>query len=229
MTFDIKTSKILNDSKSGNFVFAPVGNICNVQIFDRISMESCGEMVGQLATIISQLPAQKPTVTASTKITSPYNISPDVFVFDVAINSGGGDLDAYKSVMSMFALAKSRGAIVRTNNIGFAGSAASLLFVQGTPGYRIMSDTARTFIHYGKSTTSVMREVELDIVVKNTKDNRERINNIYQTCTNLTDEEIKRFLSIEGSGDLSSSECLFKGICDWILRYDGKLFSGHNR
>ena len=222
MAFDIKTSKWLNESKSGNFVFAPVDNVCNVQIFDKISMDKCAEMMGNMAQIITQLPT-KPIDTMSAKITSPYDISPDKFVFDIMINSGGGDVNVYKTISALFALAKSRGAIVRTQNMGGASSCASMLAIQGTPGYRIMADTAYNYIHFGKTTLTIEREGELEIATQNVKINRAQVRKIYQEYTKLTPDEIENFTSLEGAGELFATECLEKHLCDWILTCDGRL------
>ncbi len=223
MAFDIKTSKWLNESKSGNFVFAPIGNICNVQIFDRISIESTSEMIGQLAQIISQLPMQKPIETISTKIVSPYDISSNVFVFDVAINSGGGEVSAARGIASMFALAKSRGAIIRTHNVGQASSAASWLAIQGTPGYRIMSEDAYNFVHYGKAAISAARENEMEIAAQKSKKSRDMLFATYEKYTKLTQKELERYKSVENSGQLFAKQCLSKHLCDWILMSDGQL------
>lgn len=223
MAFDIKTSKWLNESKQGNFVFAPVGNICNVQIFDRISIESTSEMIGQLAQIISQLPMQKPIETISTKIVSPYDISSNVFVFDVAINSGGGETSAARGIASMFALAKSRGAIVRTHNVGQAASAASWLAIQGTPGYRIMSEDAFNFVHYGKASICAARENEMEIAAQKSKKSRDMLFATYEKYTKLTKAELERYKSVENSGQLFAKQCLSKHLCDWILMSDGQL------
>lgn len=222
MAFGIKTSKWLNTTQAGNFVFEPVENICNVQIFDVLDMETCYEMIARLSQIVSQLSPQ-PQDTISTKITSPYDVSPDKFVFDVAINSAGGDIVTYKAISSMFASAKLRGAIVRTNNIGMAASCASMLAIQGTPGYRIMSYSASNFVHYGLSGVTGSREKELEIATKNSKKEREQVFSIYEKCTNLTQKELERYKTIENSGHLFAPQCLRKGLCDWILTYDGIL------
>lgn len=226
--FDIKPSKILNETKEDNFVFMPVGNICNVQIFDKLEAETCSEMVGNLSQIISQLPISQPIETMSTRIVSPYDISPDIFVFNVIINSPGGEFSAYKSVASMFALAKSRGAIVRTHNIAQANSAASLLAVQGTPGYRIMSESAYNFVHYGNSRIGGSRENELEIAAKNSIKDRKQIFAIYEKYTKLTAKELEKYKSVESSGQLFAKQCLAKHLCDWILTSDGQLI-GRNR
>jgi len=223
MAFDIKTSKMLNESRSGNFVFAPVDGVCNVQIFDRIRPETCGEMIGQLAQIIAQLPFQKPIETVSAKIVSPYEIPANTFVFDVAINSGGGDVSICRGIASMFALAKSRGAIIRTHNIAQASSSASVLAVLGTPGYRIMSEDAYHFVHYGNSTVSGSRENEMEIAAQNSKKSREMLFAIYQKYTKLTAAELEKFKSVENSGQLFAKQCLTKHLCDWILTSDGRL------
>lgn len=223
MNFDIKTPKLLDASGSRNFVFEPVDGICNVQIFDKIHQETCGEMIGRLAQIISQLPMQEPIDTLSAKIALPYEIPQNRFVFDVAINSGGGDVSEYRAIASMFALAKLRGAIIRTHNIGYAASCASILAVQGTPGYRIMSENAYNLVHYGSTSISAYRESELEIATQNSKKSREMLFAIYQKYTKLTAEELEKFKSVEKSGQLFAQQCLEKHLCDWILTSDGRL------
>ena len=222
--FDIEVSRMLNKSEVGNFVFEPVGNICNVQIFDNLKMDTVGELVGNLAHIIAQLPLSKPFETTSTKIVSPYDISEDTFVFDVAINCGGGDFVAYKAIASMFALAKSRGAIIRTHNIGYAGSAASMLAIQGTPGYRIMSENAYNMIHYGSDgSLNTTRKDEMKIAMENKKKEHIQIFSAYEKYTKITKEELEKYETKEGTGRLYANQCLKKHLCDWILTSNGQL------
>ena len=229
MAFDIKTSKMLNDSRTGNFVFTPTKNICNVQIFDEITMKTCGELIGNMAQIIGQLPVQQPIINASDRIVSPYDISPDKFVFDVIINSPGGEFGAYKSIAAMFSLAKAKGAIIRTNNIAMACSAASLLAVQGTIGYRIMSESAYNLVHYGRSHISGSRENELEIATKNSTKDRKQVFHIYEKYTKLSATELEKYKSIELSGQLFAHRCLTKHLCDWILTSDGVLIGRKQR
>ena len=223
MAFEIKTSKWLNESQEGNFVFAPIGNVCNVQIFEELAVDTCAEMVGHLSQIISQLPIRKPIFSASAKIVSPYDITPDTFILNVAIDSPGGDILAYRAIASMFALAKSRGAIVRTHNIGMAASASSLLAVQGTPGYRIMSEDASNFVHYGSAFVSGSRENELEIATKNSKRIRDMLFEVYKKYTKLSQKELEKYKTVENSGQLFAKTCLAKQLCDWILTTDGHL------
>ena len=223
MAFDIKPSKMLNGSGSSNYVFAPSKNICNVQIFDEISMESCNEMIGHMAEIIAKLPSKKPIETVSKKITSPYDVSPDIFVFDVAIDSPGGELYTCHAIASMFALAKSRGAIVRTHNVSEAASAASILAIQGTPGYRIMSDMAFNLVHNGSNALYGERANELDIKLKKAKEEERYVLNTYLTYTKLTKKEYDKCIRVEGYGHMFANKCLRLGFCDWILTHDGRL------
>ena len=222
MTFDIHTSEMLNRNKQGNFVFAPVDNICNVQIFTEMTMETCSEMVGNLNQIIAQLPT-RPVFDTSTKIESPYDISPDTFVFDVAIDSTGGHFVAYKAISSMFALAKSKGAIIRTHNIAEAASCASMLAIQGTPGFRIMSEFAYNFIHYGNSSANGKREFELETATRNKVKDRAQVLSVYERYTKLTEKEMDKFKTVESAGTLFANQCLAKHICDWILTNSGEL------
>lgn len=220
---DIKIPEMLNKSKQGNFVFAPVGNVCNVQIFDKISLETSTEMVGNLASIITQLPTLQPIDTSSTKITSPYDIPQDRFVFDVSINSGGGEFSAYKSIASMFALAKSRGAIIRTTNTGRAHSAASMLAIQGTPGYRIMHETSSLLIHFGDETVRATQNGEAQIAVNKQKQDRQQVFSVYDKFAKIPEKQYKHYLDKNRSGTLFAQECLEYHICDWILTHNGEL------
>ena len=228
----IKPAEMLNKSKSGNFVFAPNGNICHVQIFDKIEMEQCAEMIGNLAQIIGQLPQQEVLLQASASIKSPYEIPENRFVFDVFINSGGGEKDTCYSIGSMFSLAKAKGAIVRTNTIGRAESAASMLAIQGTPGYRMMTHNASIFIHYGRSTRTTTRLDEREELDRIDDIKQAQVAELYKTCTRLPEKDIKEYLNIEWKGKLFAQECLDKGLTDWILTRDGHFISkkyGRNR
>ena len=86
-----------------------------------------------------------------------------------------------------------------------------------------MYDTAYNYIHFGKTTLTIEREDEEEIATQNAKINRDQVREIYQACTKLTQREIKKFTSLEGSGELFATECLEKHLCDWILTYDGRL------
>jgi ATP-dependent protease ClpP protease subunit len=228
MSFDIQMSEMLNKSKAGNFVFAPVGNVCTIHIFDNLNMNSCAEMVGNIRQIINQLPQHNQINNTPTTIKDPYAIPDDTFVFDVSIDCFGGGWSIYMAIASLFATAKFKGAIVRTNNIGVAASAASMLAIQGTPGYRIMSENAYNTIHYGTATVTATRENELDIDTRNKNKERKKLFSIYEQYTKLTPKELERYKSVENSGKLYADQCLKKHLCDWILTSDGH-FIGRNR
>ena len=227
-TQDIHTAEILNQSKSGNFMFAPVGNSCNVQIFEELNMKSCAELISHLNLVISQLPLKKPIDTSSIQLTTPYDVSPDTFVFDVAICCSGGEFPAYKSLSSMFAQAKARGAIVRTVVTGNASSSASMLAIQGTPGYRIMFEQAYNLVHYGTSAASGRANDELLADAKKRIKEREIVFDVYKKFTKLTAKEIRKFTDKDKIGKLFAPFCLSRGLCDWILTQDG-YFVGRSK
>ena len=79
--------------------------------------------------------------------------------------------------------------MIRTNNIGVAASAASMLAIQGTPGYRIMSENAYNMIHYGQTTVTANRENELDIDTRNKNKERKKLFSIYEQCCTLLIEK----------------------------------------
>ena len=117
----------------------------------------------------------------------------------------------------MFYIAKIRGAIIETYNIGRANSASSMIAVSGTPGHRYMNEYATHTIHYGKSSCEINHPDEAKFAIKDFNNVVNMVYDIYLSNTKLTKKDLSKYLRIEGSGQLSAKECLQKGVCDYVI------------
>ena len=161
---------------------------------------------------------------ATDKIYSPYEEIPEhIPVLNVYINSSGGSSSLMKSILSMFYIASFKGTIIRTYNIGRANSCASMIAVSGTHGYRYMAEDAKNVVHYGYSKNGIQHPNELEFVLKDFKKEINSTRKIYLNNSKLTKEDLEKYYNIEGSGNLSALECLFKGLCDWVITDDGRF------
>lgn len=213
-------SEILNRSGQSNYI---AGN--KVFILDGINDKTTAELIGNLSVLVDSLDWNPIFDSATAQVINPYSFSAENHpIIDVYINSGGGNLSQTKSIMTLLNLARAKGAIIRTTNMGIAASCASLIAVQGTPKFRIMYEQAYNMIHYGKSTFSVDKVDEIERARKLENEKRANFNAPYLKYTNLTDKELKQFQKTE-YGHMNAQKCLQKNICDWILTTDGKFIT----
>lgn len=212
--------KIINASGNCNYIS---GN--KVFILDIINDKTCAELIGNLSNMVDDMPwapdGQIPAMGGGIK--NPY-ILPDnaPSVVDVYINSPGGEVCTYRSIMTLLNLARAKGAIIRTTVMGAASSCASLIAVQGTPNFRIMYEESYNMIHYGKSKLSVDKINEIDNAQIYETINRNKLFEPYLKYTGLTKRELTQLQKTE-YGHKFADECLQKKICDWILTSDGKF------
>ena len=210
-------SKLLNSGRFQNFASEN-----KIFILDNLSDESSNELIGNLADMVMSI-EQQPIYKTSAKINSPYELDYNNRpVIDVFINSCGGAGSILDSIVTLLAIAKSRGAIVRTTVMGNASSSASMLAILGTPGYRIMYSHSYHFVHFGTHSPRITKESEIEASAKHVKTATTNKNNLYLQHTNLTPQELKKLQSNE-KGYVYSKECLDKGFCDWIIDEFGNL------
>ena len=203
-------AKDLENSMNGN----------NVYILTDINPETTNELIMQLAQWVDRLEPKK----YPEKIFTPYEIIPqDTNVLNVWINSAGGNQSQMLSLLNMFNIASAKGTIIKTYNIGRANSSASMIAVSGTRGYRFMYQDADNLIHYGCSRNTMNHPNELESINKDLKKSINITRNIYLNKTKLTDKEISKYHNIEGAGKLNATQCLNKGLCDWIITSDGRF------
>lgn len=210
-------SKIINNTKSGNYV-----SDNSVFILDKFSPDTSNELIGNLADMVMSI-EPFPVYQIGGKLESPYKpLDTDRPVIDVYINSNGGSGYILDSIVSLLALAKSRGAIIRTTVLSRAASCGSLLAITGTPGFRIMYSHSFHFIHFGNHSVSASKEDEIQMAAKHIKEAANNKQNMYLQHTNLTAKELKKLQSNE-QGHMNAQTCLAKGLCDWIITDFGDI------
>jgi len=195
----------------------------SIFLYDTINQETCAELIGNLAEMVYNIKSH-PTKNDTKTNTSPYDINKSAPTIDVFINSGGGQCSYMDSIMTFLNIARSKGAIIRTTVTGRAASAASQIAIQGTPGFRIMYQTAFHLVHYGNSSFNVSANGEAERAMKNEKQLRQNQVNTYKKFTKLTDKEIAECMKTEHHV-FSAQQCLEKNMCDWILTDTGLYIS----
>lgn len=200
---------------SGNKIF----------LLAEISPQSVNELIGNLCNLVHAM-KWHPVYERSKHITNPYQLASNGIknpVIDVYINSYGGSIDEANSIMSLLNLARAKGAIIRTTNMGVAGSVASHIAIQGTPTFRIMYEKAYNFIHYGSSQIFIDRgATELEKAAQYEKEMRKMFHSPYLSYTDITPQELAELQQTE-YGFINATDCMDKKICDWILTDTGKL------
>ena len=210
-------SKIINNTRSGNYV-----SDNSVFILDKFSPDTSNELIGNLADMVMSI-EPFPVYQIGGKLESPYEpLDTDRPVIDVYINSNGGSGSILDSIVSLLALAKSRGAIIRTTVLSSASSCGSLLAITGTPGFRIMYSHAYHFVHFGNHCVGASKENEIEMAAKHIKETTLAKNNMYLQHTKLTEKELKKLQSNE-QGFINAENCLRKGLCDWIIDDFGNI------
>ena len=209
--------KIINDSKSGNYVS---GN--KVFILDKFSSQTSNELIGNLSDMVSVMP-QATMYQSNQPIVSPYDIENiDNPIIDVYINSNGGDGAILDSINTLLSIAKLNGAIIRTTVLSKAHSCGSLLAITGTPGFRIMYSQAYHLVHFGHHSFGVSKEDEITMAAKQIKEHCANKRNMYLQHTNLTAAHLRKLQSTE-QGFLNANDCLKYGLCDWVINDFGKI------
>ncbi|MBD5389119.1 ATP-dependent Clp protease proteolytic subunit [bacterium] len=206
-------------SDSNNYLYDT--KVC---ILDSINPDSIARLVGDLTDLVMRLPVQKSCPIAAPTV-NPYvldNLPKTPRIIDVIINSPGGNIYCLSTILHLLGIAKSKGAIIRTTATGLAGSSASMLAVQGTPGFRIMHENAVHMVHWGTWNWKFTQESEVDKIAAYMKKSRTALQSIYLKHTNIPPQRLKQLMRDEG-GYLMPDECLKLGMCDWILKTNGEF------
>jgi ATP-dependent protease ClpP protease subunit len=137
---------------------------------------------------------------------------------NILINSGGGNVMLMNTLIGLMNTAKLAGMEVRTYVLGMAGSAASVIAIQGT--YRLMSRNAIHFVHFGTIPQFLTKHTE---IVKSSnfasKLQHQAVEAYLKFCPNLTQEMYLQITEDE-MGYLFSDDCLKYGLCDGIIEDD---------
>ena len=214
---------IINKSGSANYI---AGH--KIFLLDKLNDETCAELIGNISNMVDNIKWQHQYDTISTQINNPYKINATPQIIDVFINSPGGSVNFMNSIIALLTIARAKNAIIRTNVIGNACSCASMIAVQGTPGFRIMYEQSYHLIHYGSSKYTVNKPTEIDSATRYEKEMRENLNAIYMNNTGLTKSDLAKFQKTEYNY-IPAMKCLDKNICDWVLTANGQFITRRQR
>lgn len=190
-----------------------------------INNETTNKMTAKLIEYVNKLKPVKPDIVKkySTKIISPYDEWPEEQpVLEVHLQTPGGVISVAHSILTLLNMARAKGAIIKTINLSEASSAGSFIAVSGTKGYRYMSQTAMNAIHFGTRPSVATRDGELGRYKHQLDATTNILKNIYLQNTKLTQKEINKYYTYEGTGFLNAKQCLEKGICDYVITTDGQ-------
>ena len=216
-------SSAINSSQSMNYI---IDN--QVYILGDFEDEGMNELIGELSNKILKLP-QMPKFDTSIKIENPYIIDdPKRPVIDFFIDSYGGYANMLNDLSTLINLAKYKGAIVRTTVLSNAFSCGSLLAIQGTQGYRLMSHDAQHLVHFGTNVVQVSTEREIPERTRHIRENKRAILSKYKTYTKISDEELNKYKNCE-TGYINAKRCLRLEFCDWIIGENGELIGRKNK
>lgn len=222
----------LNASRARNFLINAGDSTTDkylVYILGGFDAENTTELIGNLGAIVSNMP-QRPIYNQKAKIVSPYDID-DVAnidentppIIDVFIDSNGGKMRILDDISTLLSMAKMRGAIIRTTVLSAAYSCGSLLAIQGTPGYRIMSQNAAHLIHFGSATIDVHSEKCEELAIRSIENHKNKVFSRYKNYTKIPTKILNETRQSRIDTVLNAEECLKHRVCDWILCENGQL------
>ena len=221
---NMENQKTSNDTKAqenmmqGNMIF-----MCT-----SINEETTNKMTAKLIEWVNKLKPAKAEVLAKNTATiiSPYDEWPeDQPVLEVYLQTPGGTVSIAKSIMSLFKMARAKGAIIKTINLSAAASCGSLLAVSGTKGYRYMAEDAYNLIHYGSRGGASTRDGEAERMLQTNNEITNSLKKIYLDNTQLSLKEINKYFTFEDTGRLNAKACLEKGICDFVITSNGQYIN----
>lgn len=222
---------MINASRARNYIMKISDGIAEryqIYMLGRFDYENTTELIGELGAIVHNLTPQ-PIYEQKSKIISPYDIDDkENTIIDIFIDSNGGLVSTLHNITTMLNIAKMRGAIIRTTVLSAAYSCGSILAIQGTPGYRIMSEDAEHLIHYGK----VIQEITSDADKNNSDEyierNKDKLFSKYEKHTDTPKKMLNEIKKYPLNKQIGAYDCLKYGLCDWIIRNDGTL-TGRNK
>ncbi|MDR1826214.1 MAG: ATP-dependent Clp protease proteolytic subunit [Rickettsiales bacterium] len=135
---------------------------------------------------------------------------------EVYINSPGGDLYAYQTILGLLTMAKMNRVTVKTIVFGWAASAASMLAVHGSPGHRVMYKDALHMVHFGTFDQYITKETEIEKSARELERYKRIGRDTYLLNTRIGDKKLKALMEDE-MGYLGALECLELGFCDMVI------------
>lgn len=134
------------------------------------------------------------------------------------VNSEGGDMAAAFALIDVM---MGSDIPVKTVGLGLIASAGLMIFIAGHPGRRVLTPNTSILSHQF-SWSSEGKEHELFAVIKEFELTQARMIKHYKICTNLDDEDIKKYLLPPQDVWLSAAEAQRHGICDSVTEVSKK-------
>lgn len=134
------------------------------------------------------------------------------------VNSEGGDMAAAFALIDVM---MGSDIPVKTVGLGMIASAGLMIFIAGFPGKRVLTPNTSILSHQF-SWYSEGKEHELFAVIKEFELTQARMINHYKICTNLGDDEIKKYLLPPQDVWLGAEEAQRLGICDSVTEVSKK-------
>lgn len=137
------------------------------------------------------------------------------------INSPGGDINTMITIIGLLNLARLNGIYITTYVLGLAGSAASLIAIQGD--MRFMSNISRHFVHFGSIFDTTSKPSEIEKTYQQNKDYAEKMQELYiQACKGKLSKAKLLELESDERGYLNAVQCVKYGLCDIIIENELK-------
>lgn len=198
---------IIGQNTSRNYMYGD-----KVFLLDTITSNNCAYLIGDITTYI---------------LDERNNGKRLIFM----INSPGGEVDTMLSLLGLMNMARLYNIEIYTFVLGVAGSAASMLAVQGDARY--MSSLSKHFIHFGCIYDMTTKHSEIEKMYHQNKEYADNMVNLYlDACDKkLSKTDLLRLQSDE-RGYLSAEQCLKYGLCDSIIEnelFDKAKYEGLRR
>lgn len=169
----------------------------NVFILDEITSENCAYLIGDLTRYA----------------TDQENYGKNLLFM---INSPGGEVNTMIQIIGLMNMARINGIGILTFVLGMAGSAASVLAVQGDQRY--MNNISKHFVHFGCIWDITSKQSEIEKIYKQNKEYALSMNNLYlDACKGKLTNEQLLFIQSDERGFLSAQQCMKYGLCDAII------------
>lgn len=171
-----------------------------VFILDEITSENCAYLIGDLTNYVLTEENQGKCLT-------------------IIINSPGGQVDVMMTIIGLINIAKLNNITVMTFVLGLAGSAASMIAIQGDE--RFMSKISKHFVHFGCIWDITTKHSEIEKVYLQNKQYSESMVDLYlEACDGKLSRDILLDLQSDERGYLTADECVKYGLCDSIIETD---------
>jgi ATP-dependent Clp protease protease subunit len=160
-----------------------------------------GEINLEMSTAVSQKLLEIDLTMKQYGVTTPITM---------VINSPGGDINAAWQICDIMDFIDCD---IYTTGVGQIASAALMIFMNGTPGYRTVSDRTSIMSHrYSWGASG--KQPDLISIQDEFKNTHERMISHYVECTGLSQKEIEEKLLCEHDIWLTGSQAMKLGLVD---------------